>query len=417
MGMADRERDVDGMGSGNATRNGEGTVGTSGQDGSGKRRLSRSRRAGFVVVDGGMTEVESPVRPRTASSASSSGRAPITSDTDRIVVPPIGTQSSGHADGKHMASRSSTGGRDAKRDGVERGGVVAPHAGGKHSSAGALHGNAQKAVPLGNGDGTRSHARSSAASDVRRGIPGSVTGMLRTDGGDSVGNVPSPARRGGARTKSSAVSEASRRSDGVTGSSAYAGRGVGNAGVSGRVSGSQRVSGSVSRGVRSADVGVGNSGTISSPYDGGRPVDDDSSTIGGDDGVGTGVGFTEEERRLYDEAHAPLADRIRRAFAESWVPIACVIVIGVAIALRFLMAFSSAVLTVLAIGVGVILMGSIIYITYEDQRKANALADEAEMLYAEKCRIEERAARRKDDAAAGSDDGKRTENPKAETVA
>ena len=65
------------------------------------------------------------------------------------------------------------------------------------------------------------------------------------------------------------------------------------------------------------------------------------------------------------------------------------------------MSFSSVVLTVLAVGIGVILMGSIVYVTYEDQRKANALADEAEMLYAEKCRIEERAARDNGDAADG----------------
>lgn len=101
-----------------------------------------------------------------------------------------------------------------------------------------------------------------------------------------------------------------------------------------------------------------------------------------------GGGFTAEERRLYEETHAPLGDRVRRALADSSVPLVCVVVIGVAIALRFLMAFSSAILTVLAIGVGIILMGSIIYITYEDQRKANALADEAEMLYAAKSRIE-----------------------------
>lgn len=225
---------------------------------------------------------------------------------------------------------------------------------------------------------------------MRRGVPGGVTGV-RTDGNNSVGNVPSPAHKGGAR----AVSEASRRSDGVTGSGAYAGRGVGDTGVSGRVSVSQAASGSVRRGVRSADAEIGRGDTVSSPSDGGR-----------DGGAGTGIGFTEEERRLYEGAHAPLADRVRGAFAESSVPIACVVIVGVAVALRFLMSFSSVVLTVLAIGVGVVLMGSIIYITYEDQRKANALADEAETLYAEKCRIEERAARRNDDAAADGDDGK-----------
>ena len=125
-----------------------------------------------------------------------------------------------------------------------------------------------------------------------------------------------------------------------------------------------------------------------------------SDDIHGDVDVGTG-GFTEEERRLYEEAHAPLVDRVRDAFAESSVPIACVAIIGIAVALRFLMSFSSVVLTVLAVGIGVILMGSIVYVTYEDQRKANALADEAEMLYAEKCRIEERAACDNGDAADG----------------
>lgn len=414
--MAGSRRDVDGMGDGNAARNGGGAVGMGRQDvaGSGKRRLSRSRRAGFVVVDGGETEAESSARPHAVSSASSSKRAAVTSDAGRIVVPPIDTQPSGHAKRKPMASRASSSGREARRDGVERGaGESVSHAGGRHGSTGGSRGNAQKAVPLGNGNGTRSHAQSSAAGGMRRGIPGSVTGV-RADGGNRDGDVPSPAHKGGARAKDSAVSEASRRSDSVTGGGAYAGRGVGNTGVSGHVSGSQGVSGSVIRGVRSADTEIGRRDTVSSPSDGGRPVGNGSSADNGQDGsVSTGVGFTEEERRLYDEAHAPLADRIRRAFAESWVPIACVIVIGIAIALRFLMAFSSVVLTVLAIGVGVILMGSIIYITYEDQRKANALADEAEMLYAEKCRIEERAARRNDDAAAGSDDGKG--NRKAES--
>lgn len=383
VGMAGSRRDVDGMGNG-------------------KRRLSRSRRAGFVVVDGSETGVESAARQHAASSASSSGHAAVTSDADRIVVPPIDAQISGRAKGK-PTSCSSDGGRDARRDGVERGtGDVVSHAGGRHGGAGTSRGDAQKAASLGSGDGTRSHAGRSSAGGMRRGVPGGVTGV-RADDGNSVGNVPSPAHKGGAH----AVSEASRRSDGVTGSGAYAGRGVGDTGISGRVSVSQAASGSVRRGVRSADAEIGRGDTVSSPSDGGRPVGNGSSADDGrDGGAGTGIGFTEEERRLYEEAHAPLADRVRGAFAESSVPIACVVIVGVAVALRFLMSFSSVVLTVLAIGVGVVLMGSIIYITYEDQRKANALADEAETLYAEKCRIEERAARRNDDAAADGDDGK-----------
>lgn len=112
------------------------------------------------------------------------------------------------------------------------------------------------------------------------------------------------------------------------------------------------------------------------------------------------VGFTEEERRLYDAAHAPFMDRVRNGLADAVVPLVCVIVIGVAILLNVLMSFSSVILTTLAIGAGVVLMGSIVYLTYEDQRRAEAMADEAEMILLTKGRIAE------GDAAAGSTDGK-----------
>lgn len=399
MGMAGMGQDVNGMDNGNATGNGG--------NGNAKRRLSHSRqRAGFVVVDGNGNKSESSARSRTATSVSSSEHATVMSDTDRIIVPPIDSQPSGHGhtDNKQMTSSSRS------RQGVGHGtsSSVAPRASSKHGgAAGKSQGNAQKAVPFdgSNGTGTQNQARNSAVAGTRRGAHGSVTGV-RTDGNGVVASVPSSARKGGTTT----VSDTERRSGSATGGSAYAPRGAVDTGVSGRVSGSQGASGSVSHGVHSAAASTVHDDAVVSPSDGEHSADADGSAVG-DDGVDiTGIGFTEAERRLYYEAHAPLADRIRWALAESWVPIACVIIIGVAVLLRFLMAFSSAVLTVLAIGVGVILMGSIICITYEDQKKANALADEAEMLYAAKCRIEERAARRKrkeEDTAADDNANKR----------
>lgn len=393
MGMAGMGQDVNGMDNGDATGNG-----------STKRRLSRSRqRAGFVMIDGNGSKAESSARSRTATSVSSSEYAAVMSDTDRIIVPPIDSQPSGHGhtDNKQMTSSSRS------RQGVGHGtsGSVAPRASSKHDgTAGKSQGNVPKAVPFdgSNGTGTQNHARNSTVDGKRRGAHGSVAGV-HTDGNGVVASVPSSARKGGTTT----VSDTERRSGSATGGSAYAPRGAVDTGVSGRVSGSQRASGSVSHGVHSAAASTVHDDAVVSPSDGEHSADADGSAVG-DDGVDiTGIGFTEAERRLYYEAHAPLADRIRWALAESWVPIACVIIIGVAVLLRFLMAFSSAVLTVLAIGVGVILMGSIICITYEDQKKANALADEAEMLYAAKCRIEERAARRKNDAAADDNTDKR----------
>lgn len=390
MGMAGMGQDVNGMDNGNATGNGG--------NGNAKRRLSRSRqRAGFVMIDGDGSKAESSVRSRTATSVSSPGRAAVMSDTDRIIVPPIDSQPSGHdhTDNKQMTSPS----RSRQGAGHSTGGSVAPHTSGKHGGAvGKSHGNAQKAVPFdgSNGTGTQNHARNSAVAGTRRGAHGSMTGV-RADSNGVVASVPSSTRKGGTTT----VSDAERRSGSVTDGGAYVPRSAVDTGVSGRVSGFQGASGSVSHGVHSGAASTVHDDAVVSPSDGGgRSVDADDSAVDDDDVAITSIGFTEAERRLYDETHAPLADRIRWALAESWVPIACVIIIGVTVLLRFLMAFSSAVLTVLAIGVGVILMGSIICITYEDQKKANALADEAEMLYAAKCRIEERAARRKNDAAA-----------------
>lgn len=396
MGMAGMGQDVNGMDNGNAT-------GNSG-NGSTKRRLSRSRqRAGFVVVDGDGSKAESSARSRTTMPVSSSERTVVMSDTDRIIVPPIDSQPSGHGhtDNKQMTSSS----RSRQGVGHGTGGSVAPRASSKHGgTAGKSQGNVPKAVPFdgSNGTGTQNHARNSAIDGTRRGAHSSMTGV-RTDGTGVVAGVPSSTRKGGTTT----VSDTERRSGSVTDGGAYVPRSAVDTGVSGRVSGSQRASGSVSHAVHSAAASTVHDDAVVSPSDGEHSADADGSAVG-DDGVDiTGIGFTEAERRLYYEAHAPLADRIRWALAESWVPIACVIIIGVAVLLRFLMAFSSAVLTVLAIGVGVILMGSIICITYEDQKKANALADEAEMLYAAKCRIEERAARRKNDAAADGNTDKR----------
>ena len=395
MGMAGMGQDVNGMDNGNATGNG-----------STKRRLSRSRqRAGFVMIDGDGSKAESSARSRTATSVSSSEYAAVMSDTDRIIVPPIDSQPSGHTDSKQMTSPSRS------RQGVRHGtssSSVAPRASGKHDgTAGKSQGNAQKAVPFdgSNGTVTQNQARNSAVAGTRRGAHSSMTGV-RTDGNGVVAGVPSSTREGGITT----MGDTERRSSSVTGGGTYVPRSAVDTGVSGRVSGSQGASGSVSHGVHSAAASTVHDDAVVSSSDGEHSADADGSAVG-DDGVDiTGIGFTEAERRLYYEAHAPLADRIRWALAESWVPIACVIIIGVAVLLRFLMAFSSAVLTVLAIGVGVILMGSIICITYEDQKKANALADEAEMLYAAKCRIEERAARRKrkeEDTAADNNTDKR----------
>jgi len=402
MGMAGMGQDVNGMDNGNATGNG-----------STKRRLSRSRqRAGFVMIDGDGSKAESLARSRTATSVSSSEYAAVMSDTDRIIVPPIDSQPSGHGhtDNKQMTSSSRS------RQGVGHGtsSSVAPRASSKHGgTADKSQGNVPKTVPFdgSNGTGTRNHTQNSAVGNhtqnsavagTRRGAHGSMTGV-RTDGNGVVAGIPSSTRKGGTTT----VSDTERRSGSVTDGGAYVPRSAVDTGVSGRVSGFQGASGSVSHGVHSGAASTVHDDAVVSPSEGEHSADADSSAVG-DDGVDiTGIGFTEAERRLYDETHAPLADRIRWALAESWVPIACVIIIGVAVLLRFLMAFSSAVLTVLAIGVGVILMGSIICITYEDQKKANALADEAEMLYAAKCRIEERAARRKNDAAADDNADKR----------
>lgn len=403
MGMAGMGQDVNGMDNGNATGNGG--------NGNAKRRLSHSRqRAGFVVVDGNGNKAESSARSRTATSVSSSEHAAVMSDTDRIIVPPIDSQPSGHGhtDNKQMTSSSRS------RQGVGHGtssSSVAPRASGKHDgAAGKSQGSVPKAMPLdsSNGTGTQNQARNSAVAGTRRGAHGSVAGV-HADGNGVVADVPSSTRKGGTTT----VSDTERRSGSVTGGGAYVPRSAVDTGVSGRVSGSQGASGSVSHGVHSAAASTVHDDAVVSSSDDEHSADTDGSAIG-DDGVDiTGIGFTEAERRLYYEAHAPLADRIRWALAESWVPIACVIIIGVAVLLRFLMAFSSAVLTVLAIGVGVILMGSIICITYEDQKKANALADEAEMLYAAKCRIEERAARRKNDAAADDNTDERDAKTKS----
>lgn len=401
MGMAGMGQDVNGMDNGNATGNGG--------NGNAKRRLSRSRqRAGFVMIDGDGSKAESSARSRTATSVSSSERAAVIPDTDRIIVPPIDSQPSGHTDGKPMTSPSRS------HQNVGHGtssSSVAPRASGKHDgTAGKSQGNAQKAVPFdgSNGTGTRNHTQNSAVAGIRRGAHSSVTGV-RADGNGVVASIPSSTRKGGTTT----VSDTERRSGSVTGGNAYVPRSAVDTGVSGHVSGSQWASGSVSHGVHSAAASTVHDDAVVSPSDSVHSANADGSAVW-DDGVDiTGIGFTEAERRLYYEAHAPLAERIRWALAESWVPIACVIIIGVAVLLRFLMAFSSAVLTVLAIGVGVILMGSIICITYEDQKKANALADEAEMLYAAKCRIEERAARRKNDAAADDNTDKREAKTKS----
>lgn len=402
MGIAGMGQDVNGMDNGNATGNGG--------NGNAKRRLSHSRqRAGFVMIDGDGSKVESLARSRTATSVSSSERAVVMSDTDRIIVPPIDAQPSGHGhtDNKQMTSSS----RSRQGVGHGTGGSVAPRVSGKHGgTAGKSQGNVPKAAPLdgSDGTGTQTQAHNSAVAGTRRGSHGSVTGV-RTDGNGVVASVPSSARKGGTTT----VSDTERRSGSATGGSAYAPRGAVDTGISGRVSGSQGASGSVSHGVHSAAASTVHDDAVVSPSEGEHSADADDSAVDDDDVDITSIGFTEAERRLYDETHAPLADRIRWALAESWVPIACVIIIGVAVLLRFLMAFSSAVLTVLAIGVGVILMGSIICITYEDQKKANALADEAEMLYAAKCRIEERAARRKNDAAADDNADKRDAKTKS----
>lgn len=137
-------------------------------------------------------------------------------------------------------------------------------------------------------------------------------------------------------------------------------------------------------------------GRLEQQSDGLHLVADDEES--GGNSVPESVPFTEEEQRLYDEAHAPFKDRMKNGIADAWLPIVCIAVVVIAIVLNVLMSYSNAILTVLAIGAGVLLLGSLIYITYEDQRKANMLADEAEMILAAKDRIAERSKNKEDES-------------------
>lgn len=329
------------------TRQHDGIGGTreaDGGSGAAKRHLRRGARTGDgTLADGGSHVDAAAQRGREAHGAAQSRRA-------------------ADAGGRHAAQRVASGTRHE--------GVVSDVTSGSQPS-GMRHDDATRA----DGRGRRAW-RDDAQAGGQRVVPQVADRQRQWSASGST----MPAHGGAGSRVSRAGSRASRGAMGdvvqfPSGASAGDGSRASSAG------GSQGASGGMPRG----DAGGG------ARTDGGA---------GG--GVQSDGAFTEEERRLYDEAHAPLGDRVRRALAESWVPVACVVVVCVAVLLRFLMAFSSAVLTVLAVGVGVVLMGSIVYVTYEEQRRANALADEAEALYAAKCEIEDRAAERKGDGGDGT---------------
>lgn len=356
----------------------------------GRHCPSHGGNDGRMAVDG----VASDVRRHAGSVRTSKpldGRA---SDGggNRIVVPPMGEPSSGRRVGGVSSSHAS---HSVRVRGVPAGG------GARGDARRRVRHDARNAERQGVGDGTAGRrscgggtmVTSPAASSGRVGVARTAVGR---QSGRGVG--PDGARAYDATRD--AVTGVLSRSEGVVAGDAVGGGHHAGNGVIGRVSGSRAASGVMGDAVGDRPASGSSDGRGSGDSVRGVVASASSDDIHGDVDVGTG-GFTEEERRLYEEAHAPLVDRVRDAFAESSVPIACVAIIGIAVALRFLMSFSSVVLTVLAVGIGVILMGSIVYVTYEDQRKANALADEAEMLYAEKCRIEERAACDNGDAADG----------------
>lgn len=384
----------------------------------GRHCPSHGGNDGRMAVDG----VASDVRRHAGSvrtSKSLDGRA---SDGggNRIVVPPMGEPSSGRRVGGVSSSHASNG---VRARGVPAGGGsrVAAASGVRDGVRAASRGMASRASDGGTRGDARRRVRHDARDAERQGVGDGTAGRRSCGGGTMVTSpAASSGRVGVARTAvgrqsgrgvgpdgaraydatRNAVTGVLSRSEGVVAGDAVGGGHHAGNGVIGRVSGSRAASGVMGDAVGDRPASGSSDGRGSGDSVRGVVVSASSDDVHGDVDVGTG-GFTEEERRLYEEAHAPLVDRVRGAFAESSVPIACVAIIGIAVALRFLMSFSSVVLTVLAVGIGVILMGSIVYVTYEDQRKANALADEAEMLYAEKCRIEERAARDNGDAADG----------------
>lgn len=91
--------------------------------------------------------------------------------------------------------------------------------------------------------------------------------------------------------------------------------------------------------------------------------------------------FTPEEQAIYDAEHAPLGERIRMTLSDMWLPILVIAVIAMSVMVMFIMRFSNTLLVVSAVVVAVILMGTLIYLAYDEQKKVNVLADRAALIY------------------------------------
>lgn len=91
--------------------------------------------------------------------------------------------------------------------------------------------------------------------------------------------------------------------------------------------------------------------------------------------------FTDEEKAVYEAAHAPVGKRLVASLSEAWLPLLALVIIVASVAFMMIMRLTNTLLVILAVLLASLLMGTIVYVSYEEQRKAHDLADKAEAIY------------------------------------
>lgn len=91
--------------------------------------------------------------------------------------------------------------------------------------------------------------------------------------------------------------------------------------------------------------------------------------------------FTDEEKSVYEAMHAPVGNRLVASLSEAWLPLLAFAIIVASVAFMLIMRLTNTLLVVLAVLLASLLMGTIVYVSYEEQRKAHDLADKAEAIY------------------------------------
>lgn len=102
--------------------------------------------------------------------------------------------------------------------------------------------------------------------------------------------------------------------------------------------------------------------------------------------------FTPEEKAIYDANHAPIGKRLVASLSEAWLPLLAVAIIVISVVFMLIMRFSNTLLIVLAVLLASLLMGTIVYVSYEEQRKAHELADKAEAIYETAMNVKRRSS-------------------------